>query len=150
MVPEVNGTGIACMHLSCFSHVRYCATLWTINCQAPLTLGLSRQEYWSGLPVPPPGDLPDPGIEPTSPALTGRFSISAIWKAPGQALGSGKWEVPLGQVGKIPKYLVLFELNGIRTERKHLVRSRCDMKSLDASRPGLSCGIPKARSEEHG
>ena len=41
--------------------------------QAPLSMGFSRQEYWSGLPFPPPVDLPDPGIEPTSPALAGRF-----------------------------------------------------------------------------
>ena len=44
------------------------ATLWTVVCQAPLSMGFSRQEYWSGLSFPPPGDLPDPGIEPTSPA----------------------------------------------------------------------------------
>ena len=45
-------------------------------------MGFSKQEYWSGLPCPPPGDLPDPGIEPTSPALTGRFFIaSATWEA---------------------------------------------------------------------
>ena len=137
----------ACMP-SRFSRVRLCATLWTLNCQAPLCLGFSRQGYWSGLPVPPPGDLPDPGIKSTSPALTGRFFISAIQEAPGQALGSGKREVPLAQVGKIPKYLVLIELNGIRTESQHLVRSRCGMKSLDARGPGLSCGItrPEARS----
>ena len=39
------------------------------NCQAPLSMGFSKQEYWSGLPVPSPGDLPDPGIEPGFPAL---------------------------------------------------------------------------------
>ena len=42
---------------------------WTVACQAPLPMGFSRQEYWSGLPFPSPGDLPDPGIEPESPAL---------------------------------------------------------------------------------
>ena len=42
---------------------------WTVACQAPLAMGFSRQEYWSGLPCPPPGDLPDPGIEPRSVAL---------------------------------------------------------------------------------
>ena len=42
---------------------------WTVACQAPLSMGFSRQEYWSGLPFPSPGDLPDPGIEPRSPAL---------------------------------------------------------------------------------
>ena len=45
------------------------AILWTIACQAPLSMGFSRQEYWSGLPFPSPGDLSDPGIEPRSPAL---------------------------------------------------------------------------------
>ena len=44
-------------------------TPWTIACQAPLSMEFSRQEYWSGLPFPSPGDLPDPGIEHTSPAL---------------------------------------------------------------------------------
>ena len=49
-----------------------CLTLvtpWTVACQAPRSMGFSRQEYWSGLPFPSPGDLPDPGIEPASPAL---------------------------------------------------------------------------------
>ena len=41
--------------------------LWTVACWAPLSMGFSRQEYWSGLPCPPPGDLPNPGIEPASP-----------------------------------------------------------------------------------
>ena len=45
------------------------ATLWTVAHQAPLSMEFSRQEYWSGLPFPSPGDLPDPGIEPGSPAL---------------------------------------------------------------------------------
>ena len=51
------------------SHVRLFATPWTVACQAPLSMGFSRQEYWSGLPFPSPGDLPNPGIEPGSPAL---------------------------------------------------------------------------------
>ena len=45
------------------------ATLWTVACQAPLSLGFSRREYWSGLPFPSPGNLPSPGIEPRSVAL---------------------------------------------------------------------------------
>ena len=44
-------------------------TPWTVACQAPLSVGFSRQKYWSGLPFPPPGDLSDPGIELASPAL---------------------------------------------------------------------------------
>ena len=49
------------------------ATLWTVAHQDPQTLGLLRQEYWSGLLFPPPGGLPDPGMEPVSPSLAGRF-----------------------------------------------------------------------------
>ena len=46
-----------------------CLTLWTVAYQAPQSMEFSRQEYWSGLPFPSPGDLPDPGMEPRSPAL---------------------------------------------------------------------------------
>ena len=56
---------IACLP----SRVRLFATPWTVACQAPLSMRFSRQEYWSGLPFPSPGDLPDPGIKPRSPAL---------------------------------------------------------------------------------
>ena len=52
-----------------FSRVRLFATLWTVAYQAPPSMKFSRQEYWSGLPFPSPGDLPDPGTEPGSPAL---------------------------------------------------------------------------------
>ena len=51
------------------SRVRLFVTPWTVAYQAPLSRGFSRQEYWSGLPFPSPGDLPNPGIEPRSPAL---------------------------------------------------------------------------------
>ena len=54
-----------CM-LSCFSHVQLFVALQTLAHQAPLSMGFSEQEYWSGLPCPPPGILPDPEIEPTS------------------------------------------------------------------------------------
>ena len=56
-----------CM-LICFSHVQLCVTLWTIAHQGPLSMGFSRKEYWSGLPFPSLGDLPDPGIQLRSPA----------------------------------------------------------------------------------
>ena len=48
-------------------------TPWTVACQAPLSMGFPRQEYWNRLPFPSPGDLPNPGIEPVSPAFAGRF-----------------------------------------------------------------------------
>ena len=60
--------------LSCYSCVQLFANLWTVVLQALLSAGFSRQEYWSGLPCPPPGDLPDPGVEAvtlTSPPLAG-------------------------------------------------------------------------------
>ena len=82
------------------------ATPWTVACQAPLPMGFSRQEYWSGLPFPSPGDLPDAGIEPKSllsSALAGRFSkispanagdirdaglIPGLGKSPGEGNGN--------------------------------------------------------------
>ena len=71
--------------LSHFSCVRLFVTLWTIAHLAPLPMGFSRQEYWSGLPCLPPGDLPDPCIESASlmsPALAGGFfTTSATWEA---------------------------------------------------------------------
>ena len=71
--------------LSCFSRVQFFVTPWTVARQAPLSMEFSRQEYWSGLPCPPPGDLPEPGIEPTSlilPKLAdGFFTTSATWEA---------------------------------------------------------------------
>ena len=68
-----------CM-LSHFCRVQLFATLWTVAHQAPLSMGFSRQEYWSGLLCPPPGDLPDQGIEswsPASPTLANVFFITS-------------------------------------------------------------------------
>ena len=72
----IKGTIQATWVLSHFSCVQIFATPWTVACQAPLSMGFSRKEHWSGLPCPPPGNLPDSGIELaslTSPALAGRF-----------------------------------------------------------------------------
>ena len=60
------------------SVVQFFATPWTVACQVPLSLGFSRQEYWGGLSFPSPGDLPDPGIEPGSPALQVDFFYCLI------------------------------------------------------------------------
>ena len=57
------------MKVKSLSRVRLFGTPWTVAYQAPPSVGFSRQEYWSGLPFPSPGDLPNPGIEPRSPAL---------------------------------------------------------------------------------
>ena len=81
-LPEVSFS--AYVLLSCFSHVQLFETIWTVACQASPSMGISRGEYWSGLPCPPPGDLLNPGIEPgslTSPALAGGFfTISTTWE----------------------------------------------------------------------
>ena len=77
-------TGVGCHFLlqcmkvkvKLLSHVRPLATLWIAAYQDPLSMGFSRQEYWSGLPFPPPGYLPDPGIKsayPAPPALASKF-----------------------------------------------------------------------------
>ena len=82
---------IACLP-SCISCIRLCVTLWTVAHKAPLSMGYSKQKYWSELPCPPPGNLLDPGIKPASlrsSALAGRFlTTRATWKAP-----SSHWEV---------------------------------------------------------
>ena len=56
------------MYVQSLSCVRLFVIPWTVACQAPLSMGFSKQKYWSGLPFPPPGDLPNPGTEPKSPA----------------------------------------------------------------------------------
>ena len=75
----------ACV-LGCFSHVQLFATAWTIAHQAPLSLGFPRQEYWSGLPFPSPGALPNPEIEPGTPALADGFFTT---EPPGKPLSMG-------------------------------------------------------------
>ena len=82
------------------SRVRLFATPWTVAHQACLSMGFSRQDYWSGVPFPSPGDLPDPGIEPGSPTLQADALTS---EPPGKPqeyalvchlLVVGSWEVP--------------------------------------------------------
>ena len=77
------------LSLGVLSHVQLFAVPWTIAHQAPLSVGFARQQYWSGVPFPSPGDPPDPGIELTplkSPALAGGFfTPSTIWEAPSLA-----------------------------------------------------------------
>ena len=67
--------------LSC---VQLFVTLWTVAYQAPLSIKFSRQEYWSGLPFPSPGDLPNPGIEPGSPTLQG-IADALLSEPPGKS-----------------------------------------------------------------
>ena len=95
-----------CVPAKSLSRVRLFVTLWTVARQTPLSMGFSRQEPWSGLPWPPPGDLPNPGMEATSltsPALADSFFITgtvvqrlkrphAVWETWVRSLG---WEDPL-------------------------------------------------------
>ena len=89
LLKYANNICLNCLHavcvLSSFSRVWLFAILWTAAHQTSLSMDFSRQEYWSGLPRPSPGDLPDPGIKPSSlmsPALAGRcFTTSATWEA---------------------------------------------------------------------
>ena len=81
-------------------------TTWTVAQQAPVSMGFPRQEYWSGLPFPSPGDLPDPGIEPVSPVLQANF-------------------LPTEPSGKSPLLIWSSSVNGIvrrgrREERKKI------------------------------
>ena len=64
--------------------------LWTVACHAPLSVGFSRQEYWSGLPFLSPGDLPDPGIKPASPALQAYSLLLSHWRSPNKEWGTQK------------------------------------------------------------
>ena len=71
-----------CMDAQLLKHIRFFAAPWTVAHQAPLSMEFSRQEYWSGLPFPTPGDLPNPVIKPVSPALTdGFFTIAPPGKS---------------------------------------------------------------------
>ena len=70
-------------HLSSFSHVLLIMTLWIVAHQAPLSMVFPRQEYWSGLPCPPPGDLPDPGIKPISLVSCTGKQILYLWATRG-------------------------------------------------------------------
>ena len=82
--------------LSCFGRVRLFATPWNVAHRAPLSIEFSKQEYWSGLPFPSPGDLPDPGLKPTSPAIPALQADSLPMShqgspAPGKSLFSPRY-----------------------------------------------------------
>ena len=80
--------------LSHFSHGALFATLWTVSCQVPQSMGFFRQEYWSGLPCPPSGDLPNPRIESRSPA----FQVDSLSsEPPGKSKNTGVGSLSLLQ-----------------------------------------------------
>ena len=79
------------MEVCVLSHVQRFATPWTVAHQVPLSIGFHRQEYWSGLPFPPPGHLPAPGIKPASPALAGGFFTTEPPRKPSRSLKVGSF-----------------------------------------------------------
>ena len=131
-------------------------TLWTAAHQAPLSMGFSRQEYWSGLPFPPPGDLPHPGIEHTSlmsPALTGRFfTTSSIWEA-------AKWLSYIQGVGDGQRGLVCCDSWGRKesdtteqlnwAELIYIYVCMCSV-TLVVSDSSWPCGLQPTRLSVHG
>ena len=110
--------------LSHFSPVRFFATLWTVALQAALSMGFSRQEYWSGLPCPPPGDLPDPGIEPMSlvyPSLTDMFYIPGI--------NSTTWEAPWFRGVSVNIWIVVYvKKSDLKAEKYGLLIQQEDLR----------------------
>ena len=82
----ISKVDLVCMCAQLLSHVQLFETLWTIARQVPLYMGFTKQEYWSGLPFPLPGDISDPGIEPTPPASSciGKWILyhQATWETP--------------------------------------------------------------------
>ena len=109
-----------------FCHVQLFATLWTIACQTPLSVRFSRQDYWSGLPCPPPGDLSDAGIEPSFNCLQCRRCRFFTAEPPG-------FTIPR-ECGA--KYLVSWKQNSsfqsypfsVRRQRTEIISQLCAMK----------------------
>ena len=108
----------ACM-LSCFHCVWFFVTLWTIACQAPLSMGFSQQGYWSGLTFPPPGDLPDSGIEPSSPCL---YFADGVFTA------------------ELPGKPTMLTLNGTSSLRGSILHITCEMPWM-CSEPKSGMGV---------
>ena len=125
-----------CKYVKSLSCVQLFVTSWTVAYQASLSMGFSRQEYWSELPFPPPGDLPDPGLEPESPALASRFFTT---EPPGKPSVYALWVV-------IPKKSYLLEktlmLGGIGGRKR---RGRQRMRWLDGITDSVDMSLGELR-----
>ena len=104
---------VVCVCACALSPVWLFTMPWTLACQAPLSMGFSRQEYWSGLPCPPPGDLPNPGMEP-------RSHVSCISR--GFFISSVTWKVPTPRI-------VIFKLQKIKDKQRILMELQEKKKS---------------------
>ena len=115
--------------------------LWIVARQAPLSMGLSRQEYWSGLPCPPSGDLPNPGIEPVSlmsPALAGRFFTT-----------SASWEPPSGSYWRLFSIQnTAYRTHKLRQENKHGKKQGISRVQAQASQRGTKRRVEDRGSQE--
>ena len=103
--------------LSCFSHDQLLATLWTVACQAPLSMEFYRQEYWSGLLCPPPGDLPKPAIKLMAPALQVHSLLLSHLGSPSFPKGCF-----IMIIGIIVNHYYVLELVGLRENSRGLLR----------------------------
>ena len=113
------------------------ATPWTMACQAPLSMGFPRQHYWSGLPFPSPGDLPYPGIKPSSPAVAGRFFTT---EPPGKPTRKLEWVAMPFSRGI---FLYIYSYNG--TSFSHKKEQNCAIcRGKDRPR---DCHIECSKSE---
>ena len=119
--------------LSCFSGVRFFVAPWTVAHQAPLSMGFSRQEHWSGLPFPSPGDLPDPEIEPRSPTLQADALIS-------EPPGTRPYLTGASQLALTS--LVAQTVKCLPTMREAQVQSRVLPSPADLPNPGIEPGFP--------
>ena len=137
-------TDCVCVCVQSLSGVRLFATPWTVACQAPLPMEYSRQGYWSRLPIPTPGDLPNPGIEPTSlasPALAGRFFTTA---PPGKPVTFTTFHAKITHTGTqrtTELQLRIHFIGVMRSSPAHLAVSRRGAPS----RPRM-CADPQSRT----
>ena len=100
-----------CAHAQSFSHVQLFATFWTVVCQAPLSMGFFRQEHCSGWPFPPPGNLPNPEIEPTSPVSPALQAVSLLSEPLGKPIYLFHFShSPIGRFLKKIKNLMKYDI----------------------------------------
>ena len=124
---------LSCRCGQSLSPVWFFVTPWTVARQAPLSMGFSRQEYWSGLTFPSPGDLPNPGIEPESPALQADALSSEPPGKPWRCFRDYKWltQVPKPRIHTMP-WSMLFLLQPLAPipEQCSLLRSGVPLKNM--------------------
>ena len=138
--------------LSRFSHIQLFTALWMVARQASLFVRFSRQEYWSGLPCPPPGDLPNPGTElmsPVSPALAGGFfttsttwEVLALWFSSVSSVAHGTLCDPMNR--STPGLPVHHHLPEFTQARGHQVRD-----AIEPSHPRLSPSSSASNPSQH-